>query len=138
MKGNGRERGRCLAGALLMCRQAGLLWLGCPGPLSWALPLELSHPHPFDFIDWGETTACVAGEVQPTLPELSREPRGPCVPLTGPVPSLPSQAVSTEGAGGELACQAPHTPGDRGELWRSRYGSRLAAGVHGSIGEQEL
>ena len=112
---------------------AGLSWTLILGTPPGAFPSS-----PFDFIDLEETTACVAGEVQPTLPELSRKPQGLCVPLIGPVPSLPSQAVSAEGAGGELACQAPHNPGDRGELWRSRYGSRLATGVHGSIGEQEL
>lgn len=28
----------------------GLLWVGCPGSLSWALPLELSHPHPLTLL----------------------------------------------------------------------------------------
>lgn len=127
----------CCAGRL------GSGWAGTPvGGLSWVLilgtPPGALPSSPFDFIAWGEITACVACEVQPALLELSREPWGPRVLLTRPVPSLPSQAVSTAGARGELARQAPHAPGDRGELWRLRYRSRLATGVHGSLGEQEL
>lgn len=112
-------------------------WAGTPvGGLSLVLmlgtPPRALPSSPFDFIDWGEITAHVARKVQPALPELSQEPQGPRVPLTKPVPSLPSQAVSTAGARGELARQAPHAPGDRGELWRSRYRSRLATGVQGN------
>lgn len=60
---------------------------------------------------------------------------GPRLPLPGPVPSPPSQAVSPAGAGSELSRQAPHAARGRGE---SKGPGRGLAGHRGSRALPEL
>lgn len=103
---NKKERGASPCKPHLCCCAPAGTPLGAPdlgarpGHLLGALP-----PSPPGSMGSPKPTACT-----------SRGVEGPRLPLMGSVPSLLSQAVSSAGARGELARQAPDTPRSRGEL----------------------